>query len=62
VLRILIPAKVGQDPARSILARDLVGNPAYHRQHFVQKDLVGCPEVDQRRDVPLGITTMVAFM
>jgi hypothetical protein len=53
VLGILIPTEVGQDPARSILARNLVCNSAYYRQHFVQENLVGSPEVNQRWYVPL---------
>src|SRR5215470_9129912 len=53
VLGILISTQIGEDAARPVLARDLAGDLTDNGEDFVQNDLVGTSEIDQRGDVPL---------
>ena len=53
MLRVLVAAEIRQDTTRSVVARNLIRDPADYRQHLVQEALVRVSKIDQRRNVPL---------
>ncbi|GAA3085955.1 hypothetical protein GCM10020000_85620 [Streptomyces olivoverticillatus] len=56
MLRLLVPAQVGDDRARAVLGLDLGGHLPDDIEHFGQARGVGVAEVGQRRDAA-AVTT-----